>query len=78
MQLVGRLRYELIREAFQDHRALELLATLLGSREVARKRLIDLCGGILSVTDYPVTGEAISAIRHAVNMQIKELLDRSR
>ncbi len=73
---VDSIRYELIREAFQDHRALELLATLAGGHEAADAILLDLCGGSLSVTDYPVTGEAISMIRHAVNMKIKSLISK--
>ena len=70
---IDSFRYELIREAFQDHRALELLAELAGSRGAAKEMLLELCGGTLSVTDYPVTGEAITAIRHAINMRIKAL-----
>ena len=70
---IDSFRYELIREAFQDHRALELLAELCGDRRAADGILLELCGGALSVTDYPVTGEAITAIRHAINMRIKAL-----
>ncbi len=70
---VDSIRYELIREAFQDHRALDLLSTLAG-KEKALDCLLDFCGGTLSVTDYPVTGEALSMIRHAINMKIKSLI----
>ena len=70
---VDSLRNELMREAFQDIRALELLASLAGGRERADEILLELCGGTLSVTDFPVTSEAFSQLRHAVNMRIKAL-----
>jgi hypothetical protein len=67
-------RGELLREAFQDHRALVLLAQLLGDEQKAIDFLRELCGGELSISNYPVSEEAICTIRHAINMKIKSLL----
>ena len=71
---VDSIRYELIREAFQDHRALVLLAELYGDEQKAIDFLRKLCGGELSVFNYPVSEEALGNVRHMINMEIKSLL----
>ncbi|MBO5307752.1 MAG: DUF4091 domain-containing protein [Lentisphaeria bacterium] len=71
---VDSFRYELLREAFQDHRALVLLGELYGDEQKAIDFLHKICGGDLSVSNYPVSEEAICNIRHLINMEIKSML----
>ena len=67
------IRNELMREALQDQRALELLARLT-SREEACAVLDRACGGSLTFTDFPRSESALRAVRSAVNDAIRDAL----
>lgn len=67
------IRNELMREALQDQRALELLARLT-SREEACAVLDRACGGTLTFTEFPRTESALCAVRSAVNDAIRDAL----
>ena len=64
------IRNELICDAFQDHRALKMLEKLT-SREFVMNLIEDIFGGKINVYNYPMTTEGMSAIRNAVNREIK-------
>ena len=69
---VDSLRGQLMYDAFQDQRALDLLAEKLG-REAVKKLLDDIAGMEVDFNHYPHNGEFILNWRSAVNEKIREL-----
>ena len=67
------LRNELMREALQDQRALDLLAKLT-SREEVEQLLDRACGGKLTFADFPHTETAFLALRDAVYARLRQEL----
>ena len=65
------IRHEVFFEALQDQRSLELLETKMGRKEV-EKFLLNVCGGILTMADYPKGEEKILAIRDEINKKLKK------
>ncbi len=68
---VDSLRYEYLREAFQDYRALMILEERIG-RSATVDFLLNACGGTLTWENYPIADEALIQLRHAVNRKITE------
>jgi len=70
---VDALRYELIREAFQDQRAMQLLETYIG-RDAAIEFMENVAGGPLTIASYPSTSEAVFDLRQAINHRIDQVI----
>ena len=70
------LRNELIREALQDQRALDLLARLT-SRKQAEKFLDRACGAPLTFKVFPRTEKDLLKIRRKIYAEIKKKLART-
>ncbi|MDD3118721.1 MAG: DUF4091 domain-containing protein [Victivallales bacterium] len=66
---VDSLRHELMREALQDQRAMQLLESRIG-RDAALAFLQESAGGELSVMSYPQSPEALFNLRQVVNRRI--------
>ena len=65
------LRYEIVKECFQDYDALRLLESLIG-----REKIIEMLdeNGVDGYTEYPRSGEWHIQFRQKINGQIKASL----
>lgn len=72
---VNSIRIEVLREAFQDYRALQLLESLIGSAETQKLLEKD----IMSVTfrQYPHDANWLLAIRETINKMIAQMQEFS-
>lgn len=66
---VDSIRHELLREAFQDHRALTLLAERRG-RPFAEALLADWHGGPFSMSSYPAADLALCRLRDRIHCEV--------
>ena len=64
------LRNELLRDAFQDYRALKLLESKT-SRDAVMQLIRDVFGSDITVFNYPMSTEGMANLRNAVNREIK-------
>ncbi|MBR7127515.1 MAG: DUF4091 domain-containing protein [Lentisphaeria bacterium] len=64
------LRNELLRDAFQDYRALKLLESKT-SRDAVMQLIRDVFGSDITVFNYPMSTEGMTNLRNAVNREIK-------
>lgn len=68
---VDSIRNEILREAFQDHRACKMLEAAVG-REKALEIVTAACGGRITVTEFPQTARELSAVREKIYQAIAE------
>ena len=72
---VNSIRIEVLREAFQDHRALQLLESLIGRTETQKLLEKDIMPG--TFRHYPHDAEWLLALRETINKMIAQTQELS-